>query len=159
MATRAIDSPVGRLFLTASREGVSGIGWVAGADDDPSGDKGAEEAHLDQVEVELDQYFTGTRIRFDVAVDRSSRSGFRGEVLAALETVPRGTFVTYGELARMAGRPRAARAVGTAMATNPVAIIVPCHRVLPAGHGIGNFGGGTAAKELLLRLEGCRLDR
>jgi methylated-DNA-[protein]-cysteine S-methyltransferase len=158
MATRMIDSPVGLLVLTASADGVTGIGWVGGAEGPSTSEEWAAEAHLDQVEVELGEYFAGTRIGFDVVVDRSSRSGFRGDVLAALETVPRGTFVTYGELARMAGRPRAARAVGTAMASNPVAVIVPCHRVLPAGGGVGNFGGGTAAKELLLRLEGCRLD-
>ncbi|MCE2807833.1 MAG: MGMT family protein, partial [Actinobacteria bacterium] len=89
-----------------------------------------------------------------VTIDRGGRAGFRGEVLDALETVSFGQTMTYGDLAARAGRPKAARAVGSAMATNPIAIIVPCHRVLPTGGGVGQFGGGVPAKEWLLRREG-----
>jgi len=104
--------------------------------------------------LQLREYFDGQRNDFNVPIDRSERLGFRGEVLSALETVPFGRTVTYGELATRAGRPKAARAVGTAMATNPIGIIVPCHRVLPSGGGVGQFGGGVSAKEWLLRREG-----
>ena len=88
-------------------------------------------------------------------LDRSSRRGFRGEVLDALEGVPYGETVTYGELAGMAGRPLASRAVGTAMATNPLPVVVPCHRVLAAGGRLGGYGPGLALKERLLRMEGA----
>ena len=74
-----------------------------------------------------------------------------------LEAVPHGETVTYGELAEMAGRPRAARAVGTAMATNPLPILVPCHRVVRAGGVLGAYGGGVDTKAALLALEGVRL--
>ena len=89
-----------------------------------------------------------------MALDRSERRGFRGEVLAALETVPYGETVSYGELAGMAGRPLASRAVGTAMATNPLPLVVPCHRVIAAGGRLGGYGPGPALKVQLLELEG-----
>lgn len=151
MARRVVDSPVGLLAVTATSLGVTGLGWdISVVDPESTRDSLVV---LDRAIEELDEYFAGGRRRFDVPVDRSSRRGFRGEVLDALESVAYGATVTYGELAIRAGRPRAARAVGTSMATNPVAVIVPCHRVLPAGGGVGNYGGGADAKRLLLRLE------
>lgn len=139
--------------MIATADGVSGVWWADGDVVDP--DRSSEaEAMLDRAVRELGEYFIGTRSVFDVPIDRSARTGFRGEVLHALESVPFGETITYGDLAARAGRPNAARAVGTAMATNPVAIIVPCHRVLPSGGGIGQFGGGVPAKEWLLRREG-----
>jgi len=71
------------------------------------------------------------------------------------DSVPRGEVVTYGKLAERAGNPRAFRAAATACARNPIPIVVPCHRVLPAGGGIGNYGGGPARKRALLELEGA----
>jgi len=112
------------------------------------------DAHLAAALAQLNEYFGGERTSFNVAIDRSARTGFRGEVLNALEGVSFGRTITYGDLAERAGRPKAARAVGSAMATNPIAIIVPCHRVLPSGGGVGQFGGGVSAKEWLLRREG-----
>jgi methylated-DNA-[protein]-cysteine S-methyltransferase len=159
MASRTISSPIGDLILVASEEGLSGLGWNADVADHPGGARHPAEAHLDQTELELGEYFAGFRSTFAVTLDRRARSGFRGEVLDVLETVPFGTTVSYTELARMAGRPRAARAVGSAMATNPIAIIVPCHRVLPAGGGPGRYAAGTKAKELLLRIESGSVSR
>lgn len=152
MARRIVDSPVGLLAVTATSLGVNGIGWDVDVVD-PEVSKGST-VLLDRAIEELGEYFAGVRRRFEVLIDRSSRRGFRGEVLDTLESVTYGATVTYGELAVRAGRPRAARAVGTSMATNPVAVIVPCHRVLPTGGGVGNYGGGVEAKRLLLRLEG-----
>lgn len=155
MATRIIDVPFGQLVITATELGVCEI-WFGPASRVEVVDTSAEAAaHLDDAQRQLRDYFDGSRTTFDVPLDRRARAGFRGEVLAALETVPFGTTVTYGQLAALAGRPKAARAVGSAMATNPIAIIVPCHRVLPSGGGVGQFGGGVAAKEWLLRREGC----
>lgn len=155
MSRRVVDSPIGPLVVTATASGVSGVEWPGhpGVDDVDSSPEA--DVMLGEAVRELGEYFAGGRRSFDVAIDRSSRRGFRGEVLDALEAVSYGETVTYGELAARAGRPRAARAVGTAMATNPVAVIVPCHRVLPSTGGTGNYGGGVDAKELLLRLEGA----
>jgi methylated-DNA-[protein]-cysteine S-methyltransferase len=152
MARSVIDSPVGPIAVVATSTGVVGLGWDVDVVDPES--SRSSQLVLDRAIEELDEYFAGRRRRFDVSVDRSARRGFRGQVLDALESVPFGVTVTYGELAARVGRPRAARAVGTAMATNPVAIIVPCHRVLPAGGGAGNYGGGVEAKRLLLAMEG-----
>jgi len=115
-------------------------------------------APTDRARRELDEYFEGRRTTFDLDLDLSLAGGFRLEVLHELEQVPFGETTTYGELARRAGRPRASRAVGTTMATNPIALVLPCHRVLPAGGGLGNYGGGVAMKRRLLELEGIDTD-
>jgi methylated-DNA-[protein]-cysteine S-methyltransferase len=107
---------------------------------------------------QLDEYFAGRRTEFDVAVDLtvSELSDFQRHVLETVRNeVPYGETVTYGEVAELAGRPGAARAVGTAMSRNPVPFLVPCHRVVAAG-GIGGYGGGpqgVALKRALLDLE------
>ena len=152
MAKALIDTPIGALTVIANDIGVCRV-WFGDLDDTASGTEVAD-AHLEVALAQLNAYFDGERMSFDVAIDRSERVGFRGEVLGALETVSFGQTITYGELAARAGRPNAARAVGSAMATNPVAIIVPCHRVLPRSGGVGQFGGGVPAKEWLLRREG-----
>ncbi|MGZ6887542.1 MAG: methylated-DNA--[protein]-cysteine S-methyltransferase [Acidimicrobiia bacterium] len=111
-----------------------------------------------RVRRQLDAYFAGRRATFDVAVelDPTGLSAFQRHVLETLRAeVPYGETVTYGELAELAGRPGAARAVGTAMSLNPVPFVIPCHRVV-AANGIGGYGGGTAGvalKRALLDLE------
>lgn len=152
MAKALIDTPIGALTVIANDVGVCRV-WFGDLEDNVSGTAVAD-AHLETALTQLREYFDGERTSFDVAIDRSGRAGFRGEVLNALETVSFGQTMTYGDLAARAGRPKAARAVGSAMATNPIAIIVPCHRVLPTGVGVGQFGGGVPAKEWLLRREG-----
>lgn len=155
MPVTVVDSPIGPITLTAGDAGLVRIDFGPVAHDPDLGGGAEAEAHLACGVAELDEYFTGRRTAFTVALDRSARSGFRGEVLTALETVPYGETVTYGELAGMAGRPLASRAVGTAMATNPLPLVVPCHRVLAAGHRLGGYGPGPALKEQLLRMEGA----
>ena len=95
--------------------------------------------------------------RTDVPVDLSSRSPFHQEVLRATARIPCGEVRTYGELAAIVGRPRAARAVGTAMARNPVPLLVPCHRVVPSSGGVGNYGHSSELKAKLLANEGVAL--
>ena len=95
--------------------------------------------------------------RTDVPVDLSSRSPFHQEVLRATARIPRGEVRTYGELAEVVGRPRAARAVGTAMARNPIPLLIPCHRVVPSSGGVGNYGFGGDLKAKLLANEGVAL--
>jgi methylated-DNA-[protein]-cysteine S-methyltransferase len=105
----------------------------------------------------LSRYLEGDDDRLDLPVDLSLVGGpFRRAVLETLHReVHRGEVVTYGALARQAGNPRAVRAVGTACATNPVPIVVPCHRVLPASGRLGAYGGGPERKRVLLALEGA----
>ena len=110
-------------------------------------------ARLDPVRRELDEYFAGRRRAFDFAVDWSLTGGFRRRVLEATARIPSGHITTYGALAAEVGKPSAARAVGNAVGSNPVAIVVPCHRVVPAGGGVGNYGGGPERKAFLLELE------
>lgn len=109
-----------------------------------------------RAEREIREYLAGRRRRFTVPADLSAATPFHRKVLAALARVPYGRTVTYGQLAARAGRPRAARAVGQAMANNPVPLIFPCHRVVAAGGGLGGFGGGLDLKRRLLALEAIR---
>ena len=103
----------------------------------------------------LSEYFEGDTHELDLPVDlRLMQAPFRRSVLEELRLVPRGKTVSYGELAARAGNPKAARAVGTACARNPIPIVVPCHRVLPGTGALGNYGGGPERKRALLELEG-----
>jgi methylated-DNA-[protein]-cysteine S-methyltransferase len=120
----------------------------------------AVEACDDEVAIELDEYFRGRRRRFTMPVDLSGLdTGFPRTVYEVLHRdVGFGETVSYGELAEMAGRPGAARAVGNAMSRNPVPIVVPCHRVVAAGGRIGGYGlSGVSTKRFLLALEGVEL--
>ncbi|GAB1330296.1 methylated-DNA--[protein]-cysteine S-methyltransferase [Streptomyces sennicomposti] len=104
---------------------------------------------------QLEAYFAGERRDFALPLDWSLISGFNRQVLRELATgVPYGTVVGYGDLARRAGRPQAAQAVGVAMGANPLPLVVPCHRVVESDGGIGGFGGGLETKRTLLALEG-----
>ena len=161
------DSPAGPVFLAHSNGWVTGL-LIApdGRDPDPGRfvDYMRDEVGAD-VEPDPDPdprlvarlseaLATG---RTDVPVDLSSRSPFHQEVLRATARIPRGEVRTYGELAEIVGRPRAARAVGTAMARNPVPLLIPCHRVVPSSGGVGNYGFGPDLKAKLLASEGAVL--
>lgn len=102
---------------------------------------------------QIAQYFAGERKAFDVPLNLDGVTEFRAEVLRALMEVPYGETTTYGELARAVGRPKAVRAVGSACATNPLPILIPCHRVLRSDGALGGYRGGTEAKRFLLALE------
>jgi methylated-DNA-[protein]-cysteine S-methyltransferase len=113
-------------------------------------------ARLDEARRELDQYFEHRRDRFELPLDwRLSHPGFYRRVLKATSGVPFGEVITYGDAATRAGNARAFRAAGTALGSNPIPIVVPCHRVIRAGGGIGNYGGGPEMKRFLLELEGA----
>ena len=112
-------------------------------------------ARLARYRRELEEYLRGTRKRFTVPIDLTAVHGsFRRKVLEKLYALPFGRVVTYGELAARSGSPGAARAVGTAMSTNPLAIVVPCHRVVASSGGIGGYSAGLALKRKLLVHEG-----
>ncbi len=108
----------------------------------------------DEVRRQLDGYFGGTRRDFDLPVDWRLLRGFRGQVLKATARIPFGAVSSYREIATRAGSPNAYRAAGNALGSNPVPIVVPCHRVLHAGGGLGGYTGGLERKRFLLELEG-----
>jgi methylated-DNA-[protein]-cysteine S-methyltransferase len=148
-----VDSPVGPLTLV-SRDGRLTSLTMDGqthAVAPPPGCRRDDDAFAD-VADQLDEYFAGRRTRFDVPLDLAG-TAFQRAVWDQLCAIPYGRTISYGELARRVGNPKAARAVGTANGHNPVALIVPCHRVIAADGGIGGYGGGTDRKELLLELE------
>jgi AraC family transcriptional regulator of adaptative response/methylated-DNA-[protein]-cysteine methyltransferase len=113
---------------------------------------GGRHRHLDRLRDELGEYFGGRRAMFEVPLDTPG-SAFQQAVWAGLRGIPFGTTVTYAELAAAIGQPGAARAVGHANGSNRVAIVVPCHRVVAAGGGLGGYGGGLDRKQRLLDLE------
>lgn len=107
---------------------------------------------------QLDAYFRGRRTGFDLPY-RLGKPGFTAAVLEQVARIPYGDFLSYGEVAAAAGNPRAARAAGQAVGANPLPILIPCHRVLTTGGGLGGFGCGLEVKRVLLNLEGIRWRR
>ena len=110
---------------------------------------------FEQVRRELDEYFSGRRRDFDVPLDRVLMSAFAKKVLTATSAIPYGSVSTYTEMASEAGSPRGSRAAGNALGSNPIPVIVPCHRVLRTGGNLGGYGGGLDRKRWLLELEGA----
>ena len=108
----------------------------------------------DKVRRQLDAYFAGQRAAFEVPIDWRLVRGFAGDVLRATARIPFGSVSSYREVATAAGSPNAYRAAGNALGSNPIPIVVPCHRVLHAGGGLGGYTGGIDRKRYLLRLEG-----
>jgi methylated-DNA-[protein]-cysteine S-methyltransferase len=157
-------TPLGDLMLLASEDGVvatlSEDDLAAGAFERwesllGTGARAAARG-LAPVRRELDAYFAGRLRGFSVPVDlRSAGDGFRRRVLEAVRSIPYGELRTYGDVADAAGNPRAGRAAGTALRRCPVEILVPCHRVVGAGSGLGGYGGDDDRKAFLLRLEGA----
>jgi methylated-DNA-[protein]-cysteine S-methyltransferase len=161
VAYRTIDSPVGPLLLAATPQGLLRVAYDS-EDHDRVLATLAERVsprilnaprRLDPAARELDEYFAGARRQFDLPLDLSLSRGFRLTVLSHLPDIGYGQTASYGTVAALAGRPRAARAVGTACASNPLPVVVPCHRVIRADGDIGAYLGGPAAKRLLLGLE------
>lgn len=159
------DSPLGSIVLGATTEGLVRVGLPAEGEDAVL-DELAERIsprvlHSSRESVtrarrQLDEYFDGRRQRFDLPLDWQLTKGFRREVLRATAQIPYGHTASYREVAAEAGSPAAFRAAGSALATNPLPIVVPCHRVLPVGGGLGGYRGGGEAKARLLDLENAR---
>jgi methylated-DNA-[protein]-cysteine S-methyltransferase len=163
VAYAEVDTPTGRLVVAATPEGVVRVGFPEEPLDhvlqelaDAISPRVLEDPEaLDRVRRQLDEYFEGRRRTFACALDwRLAPAGFGRKVLEQTARIPYGAVSTYGEVARRAGSPRAARAAGNALHDNPIPIVVPCHRVVPASGGIGQYGGSEWRKEYLLRLEG-----
>ena len=157
------DGPLGRLLVAVTARGVVRVSYLAteGADQvlqelsAKVSPRVLESYRLTaEVRRELDQYLAGTRRTFDVPVDLSTVRGFGLRVLEVTAAIPFGRVLSYSQVAAAAGSARAARAAGNALGANPVPIIVPCHRVVPAGGGVGGYAGRPERKVALLRLEG-----
>ena len=163
VAYRTIDSPVGTLLLAATERGLVRVAYEREEFErvlDAVAHRVSPRilrtpARLDAVAREIDEYFAGRRRTFDLALDHSLSSGFRAEVQRSLPTIAYGRTASYGDIAALLGRPRAVRAVGTACATNPLPIVVPCHRVVRSDGSLGGYVGGTEAKAMLLTMEGA----
>lgn len=155
------DSPVGTLLLAATayglvrvayeREGLDAV--LATLAERLSPRVLPAPARLAEARRQLDGYFAGTRTGFDLPLDLALSRGFRAQVQRSLSDIGYGTTRTYREVAGAVGRPSAVRAVGTACATNPLPVVVPCHRVLRSDGTLGGYIGGLDAKAALLRLE------
>lgn len=158
-ASAVLDSPIGPLTADATPAGLLRLsfGRVPGGHPTATGpDSGAAAEVLARLRRELAAYFAGTLREFAVPLDWSLTAGARRQVLRTLhDTVGYGTTISYGALATASGRPGAARLVGTIMGSNPLPIVVPCHRVVESGGAIGGFGGGVSVKRRLLELEGA----
>jgi methylated-DNA-[protein]-cysteine S-methyltransferase len=145
-----VESPVGPLLLAGDADALSHL-LLPGAAVAVAPTRRAAGA-VREAARQLDQYFAGRRREFDVALAPAG-TPFRLAVWEALRTIPYGRTISYAELARRAGRPGAFRAVGQANGANPLAIVVPCHRVVAADGGLGGYGGGLAIKQQLLAIE------
>jgi len=162
-----VDSPVGRLLAAATPRGLATLSY-----EDHHGGLDAvldalaaklspriveAPARLDDIRRELDEYFEGRRTSFDLRLDWALARGFTRRVLQATARIPYGEVSSYARVAAAAGSPKATRAAGNALGTNPIPIVVPCHRVLRTGGALGGYTGGVDRKQALLTLEGARL--
>jgi methylated-DNA-[protein]-cysteine S-methyltransferase len=163
VAVGTLGSPIGDLLIAVTPRGLARVAFDIEPRDEVLGDL-ADKVSPRILESpsgtqawrrELDEYFDRARTRFDLRIDRRLLSPFAREVLAGAVRVPFGHTTTYGELAEHIGHPRAARAVGTALGSNPIPIVLPCHRVLRAGGQLGGYAGGLNRKTILLALEGA----
>jgi methylated-DNA-[protein]-cysteine S-methyltransferase len=161
-----VESPLGELTVAATPRGVLRIAYPANDPDHVLEELAARvsprlleaPALIDGVRRELDEYFEGKRERFDLPLDWTLTRGFNRRVLRATAKLGFGEVSTYAEMAARAGSPRAVRAAGNALGSNPLPIVVPCHRILRTGGGLGGYTGGLDKKEFLLSLEGVLHD-
>ncbi|HET6746322.1 MAG TPA: methylated-DNA--[protein]-cysteine S-methyltransferase [Candidatus Limnocylindria bacterium] len=162
VAYATLDSPLGELLVAVTPRGLVRIAYPGGGDDAVLAELAERVSprvllapeRTDAVRRELDEYFNGERRKFSTPVDWSLVHGFAQGVLRATARVPFGETATYRQVAEAAGSPRASRAAGNALGSNPIPIVVPCHRVLHSGGGLGGYSGGLERKRALLTIEG-----
>jgi len=163
VAYATLDSPLGTLLLAATRRGLVRLAYLAGEDESEVLEQLATRIsprvlaaprRLDDPRRELDQYFAGRRRQFDLPLDWRLTRGFARRVLEATARIPYGSTATYKQVATGAGNERAFRAAGNALGSNPIPIVIPCHRILHSGGGLGGYTGGLERKRVLLAVEG-----
>lgn len=162
VAYRTMDTPIGTLLLAATHAGLVRIAFAEEVNDalvELSATLSPRllelPARLHEVHEQLDRYFSKRLTDFDLALDLTLVSPFSRRVLDGTSSIRYGSYETYSEVAAGIGSPRAARAVGNAVAANPIPVVIPCHRVLRAGGHLGKYGGGVERKRFLLELEGA----
>lgn len=163
VAFRTVDTPIGPLLLAATSAGLVRVAFENEGFDDVLTDLAARlsprvlraASRLDLAARQIEEYFERRRTTFDLPLDRSLSRGFRATVQQFLPSIGYGRTLTYREVAERVGSPNAVRAVGSACATNPLPVVVPCHRVVRTGGGLGGYLGGLEAKTVLLELEGA----
>lgn len=161
VAYRTVDSPVGPLLLAATGQGLVRVAYDREDHDTVLTRLSAvvsprvlhAPARLDTAARELDEYFAGRRRRFDLPLDLQLSHGFRRAVLSHLREIGYGRTESYAVVAAAAGSPGAVRAAGTACSTNPLPVVVPCHRVVRSDGSLGRYVGGIEAKQVLLAME------
>ncbi len=167
VAYATFDSPVGRLLLASTPIGLVRLAYLDGPDEDTvlqdlvnrvSPRVLAAPRKLDEARRELEEYFAKQRRRFDIELDWQLTHGFGRRVLGATFRIPFGAVSTYKHVATEAGSPRGFRAAGNALGSNPLPIVIPCHRVLHSGGGLGGYTGGLERKRVLLEVEGLLSD-
>lgn len=158
------STPIGPLYLVFTLQGLAGIyfaeegakaGLTAACGQPPEAVPPAVRDWMTTVRQELEYYFAGRPADFHHLALDPAGTAFQRQVWQALQEIPRGATLSYGELARRLGRPQAARGVGQAVGANPLPVIIPCHRVLAAGGKLGGYGGGLDRKRWLLQHEGA----
>jgi len=158
-----VDTPFGRFLAASTSRGLIRLAFHPEPVDEVLAQLAARvsprvleaPSELDEIRRELDEYFDGRRRTFDLPLDWRLTRGFSERVLRATARIPYGGVSTYRDVAARAGNPRAMRAAGNALGSNPIPIVVPCHRVVRTGGDVGNYGGGPEMKRALLRLEGA----
>jgi methylated-DNA-[protein]-cysteine S-methyltransferase len=163
VAYASVDSPFGTLLVAETPRGVVKLSLPSYDPEEALEEIAAKisprileaPARLDEARRELELYFEGRLTEFGLPIDWRLTGGFRGKVQREIARIPYGQTRSYSDLARSAGNQRAVRAAGTACGSNPVPIVIPCHRVLRTGGALGNYGGGVPMKEALLKLEGA----
>ena len=144
-----MESPVGQLLLAGDDDGLQRVGFVKQAETLPDAQPGSL---LRNAVEQLKAYFAGDLRKFDLPL-RMQGTPFQLAVWRALQDIPYGETISYGEMARRVGNPKGSRAVGLANGSNPIAIVVPCHRVIGSNGKLTGYGGGLNNKETLLALE------
>lgn len=161
VAYRTLETPVGTLLLAATERGLVRVAYDSEGHDQVLAALAARVSprilsaprRLDAAAREIDEYFAGRRRDFDLPLDFSLSTRFRRTVLSQLRAIPYGDTASYATVAAAVDNPKAVRAVGSACATNPLPVVVPCHRVIRSDGSVGGYAGGRAAKQALLRLE------
>jgi methylated-DNA-[protein]-cysteine S-methyltransferase len=167
VAYRTMDSPVGTLLLAATERGLVRVAYPLVGHDEALTQLASEvsprvlraPARLDAAAREIEEYFEGRRLAFDLPLDFQLSRGFRQTVLRALSDIGYGRTASYADVAASVGNPKAVRAVGSACRTNPLPIVVPCHRVVRSDGTMGHYAGGIETKQTLLELEASMLSK
>lgn len=162
VAYRFVETPVGTLLLAATERGLVRVAYDIEGHDAVLGELSRvisprilkAPARLETAAREIDEYFAGRRFGFEIPLDLRLARGFRLAVLRHLPEIAYGQTATYTWVAAAAGSPKAVRAAGSACATNPIPLVIPCHRVVRSDGSLGGYGGGSEVKQALLELEG-----